>query len=252
MNDQSTPNTRRLAVIIGLFLLLTIALLFFARDVIRELVVLPLSYLFWLIGILIDSTPQIFFWLALLVIAFLLASRSLSRKRKILTMYPPGYTVPDDPISTGRVNYWMGKEDLLRGRQGGFYSRSFHSALGRLLLDLLMYRYRLAPRQVEKAVREGTLDLPADIRAYVLESLSPPEPARRFFFLNLLDSIVGAVRDWIDQIQAGNLRWGGLSKARQPGGGRMDKRVARDDPRVKRVLTYIEEELEVPHDKSSR
>jgi hypothetical protein len=250
MDQSKQPNFRRLAIFMGLFLLLSISLLFWARDVVRELVVVPLSYIVWLFGILVDYTPQLFFWIALLFIAFRIAFTSLSRKRK---RNPPAsraaFDMSESPVTRGRISFWVTRVDFLQSRQGEYFSHAFHSSLGKMLLDLLAYRYRLSTSQVEEWLKEGLLDLPADVRAYALESLRPLEGTQAGFLVDLRDWMVNLLQGGIYRLQTTLHRMVGSTNQGKSGwAGHADPRLTQENPRVRRILQFMEEELEVLND----
>src|SRR5512141_1978893 len=104
------PNSRRIIFFGALLLVFSAAMLLWARDVVREVFVLPISYLIFVTGIFIKSVPQMFVWLSLLVIAIAIAVNSLTARKK--TMAPPLPQMIDlayNPPSEGRVAYWTSK-----------------------------------------------------------------------------------------------------------------------------------------------
>jgi hypothetical protein len=220
-------NRRRLIFVgLGLLVLLT-ALAFSLRDVVREVIVIPLSYLFWVIGIFIDSTPQIFFWLALLLISLLAAGRAIRPNKKAVEVrFRTDSMVPANAV--GRVGYWVSRVNTLR--LGSFYKQNFNQSLNRLLLDMLSYRHHLTTRQVEQAIRNGSLYLPQDIAAFVKSNTRDLYDAQA----NIFTWIFHAIREWF------TLRLG-----RTP-----QNTETLLTPEVRRVITYMEEELEVTYEQS--
>ena len=220
-------NRRRLIVVgIGLLVLLTV-LAFSLRDVVREVIVIPLSYLFWVIGIFIDSTPQIFFWLALLLISLLVAGRSIRPKTKAVEAhFRTDSMIPAN--AAGRVGYWVSRVNTLR--LGSFYRQNFNQSLNRLLLDLLSYRHHLTTRQVELAIRSGNLYLPQEIAAFVKSNTRDQYDAQA----NIFTWIFQAIREWF------TLRLGRTTQNTE----------TLLTPEVRRVITYMEEELEVTYEQS--
>ncbi len=259
MDHPKRPNFRRLAIIGLLFIMVSTMLLFWARDVVREVVVLPLSYLVWVIGILVDLTPQFYFWIVVLVITFLIAYPSLSRKKKQPLTAPTTYAEEmSEQVASGRTQYWMNKVILLRSGRGIFYTRTFHIALGRLLVDMLAYRYRLSTRLVEDRLRDGSLDLPRDVREFALESLNPLDvPQGSIFawwwaqlraqFLDIARSVSYRLQDAYR-----NFRYPASYTGPAFLGDTEAPRASRDDPRVINVIKYIEDELEVRNDDTGR
>lgn len=242
MNPSPAPrvtNPRRLAIFAGLGLVIILALLFSARDLVREMVVLPLSYLFWSVGVFVDTTPQIFFWIAVLLLAGLAAYRSLVGRGKVLAETPPEVDGPDGIRSLrGQVGNWSVKVNLLRQGQSKYFQSTFHQAVGKLLMDTLAYRFHLTQNQLEDLLRDSTLEVPAAVRDYALKSLRPGEVIPSSSFLaRYWSALVDLFRSW-------------FAPAPPPSGpvSGANMRYSQDEQQVLEVLKYIEGELEVPHD----
>lgn len=232
MNQPKGFNLRRVSILAAVILVIGIVLLFWARDVIREVIVLPLSYLLWGIDLFIRSTPQLFFWAAVLVISFMIAYRGLAVRRKIhLDMPIAGgiSEVPDHRLVTGRVVYWRGKVNLMNAGRGSYFQNSFHVSITRLLINQLAHRHRLTVDQVERNLKDGSLDVPDEVREYALASLERADVRSVGPFTLLWRSISDQLRAWVS-------RWTKSPVENPP------------DPRFARILQYMEEELEVPHD----
>lgn len=221
-------NPRRLVLLSILFLVLVVALLFWARPIIRELVVTPVSYLVWAIGILVNSAPQVFFWTALLLILVAASYRSVVGRRSRETMPAPSELAEatfDSTRLSGQVAFWALKVRLAN-RGSDYYQTSFNQAVGRLLMDLIAYRFHLSPFQVEERLRDGSIEVPGEVRTYALGSLRRMDIRDRHFLRELWQSLRHALERWL-----------------KPGA----EQTIKIDPRLAVVLNYIEEELEVPH-----
>jgi uncharacterized membrane protein len=59
-------------------LIVTLTLAFTLQDVIRETVIIPLAYLWWVLGLYYDAFPQLILWVGLVVIVLLMFFGSLS------------------------------------------------------------------------------------------------------------------------------------------------------------------------------
>lgn len=226
-------NKRRLLVVGAVLLAVLSLVLFSLRDVVREVIVIPLSYLFWLIGILIESTAQLFFWLAVLFFGLLTAWRSIRPKKqsKEEEYYRP-LTVDDAAaaVGRGRVGYWATRVNTLR--LGTYYQSSFNEGVSRLLVDLLAYRHHLTNRQVEHALENGGLNVPPYIADFVCNNTNQRILARPDFF----GWFFNRFREWLMRRVRNTL---------------LDSENVLD-PAVRRVITYMEEELEVTYDQSGR
>lgn len=241
MDNKRNPNFRRLGIIAVILVILSTALIFLAQDFIREVFVLPLSYLFWVFGILFNSSSQDFYWYILVVIAAMIAWRSVTGRKKARPL--PQHPMSDllaDRTSSGRASYWAVKVNLLMTGTGPYYTRSFHNALGHLLIDLLAFRYRMSSRQAEEALKDGSLDVPVEVREYALDALDRDDIPYGNFFNRLWKSINEKIR----------ALWTRLTANRAVDDLSSHPEVV--DPRITYILNYMEEELEVPHVESGR
>lgn len=247
LNQVRIDNPRRLIVFAVLMAVITLVLLFWARQVIHEVFVLPLSYLWWSIKTMLIIVPEIYQWLAVVAISVLIAYRALAGKPKKVAPAPPLLAELDyeQQGTYGRVSYWANKINLIHAGSSAYYQTTFHNVLGRLLVDLLAHRYHLTPNQVEQRLREDPASeqvmpignsLPADVREYVLFSLQRGDfngSSRWGLLLRRIREVVQA-----------------LFKPK-PRNEILTARAALE-PRLARVIQYMEEELEVPNDDSGR
>jgi hypothetical protein len=237
MKQFSSMNTRRLVLFVIVLAILCGAIFLGLRNIIREVFVIPLSYLFFLAKIFIDSTPQVFFWGALIILSIWITSRSLSSRQKKADLAFQGSPVADHyGEATGRLHYWVVKMNILRHYRGSYFMGGFHQSFGRLVVELLAHQEHLTTAQVEDRIRGGSLDLPEDIRDYLITSLSRPEysPGR---FEQLWGRIREAIRRW--------LHWPG---PKEKEGTPFDRAFNSID----RVIQFMEEELEISHEHSSQ
>ena len=235
MNQKRAPNFRRLAIFAAALIILSSVMIFWGHDVIREVIVLPLSYIFWVLGIIVRVTPQIFFWIVLLLIAIQIAWRALVVTRKAPRKAGPYLDDVPSPTSGGRAAYWDKRVSLMRTARSGYYANTFHSALSRLALDTLSYRYRQPVRVIENQLKANTLNVPPEVRDYLLSHEERQEGTYRGFFGELWQNLVDFALDSWARITTGQ-------KARP----------APVDPQVAFILNYLEEELEVSHDDSGQ
>lgn len=242
MNAPRLSNPRRLAIFGALVLILSLLLLFSAQDLIHELVVLPLSYLFWAGQVFVITTPQVFFWGVLLFIAGLAAYRSLTGRPKVSVEGPlehaeEGYA----NILQGQVAYWALRVNLLRQEQGRYFLNAFHLALGRILFDALCHRQRMTFQQVEQHLRDGTLDVPPEVGQYALHSLRRMDFEQEPFLTRTLHNARQRLYSLLDSL----LGRGGKSPL-------PPRPASQDEQWIRQVIQYLEEELEVSNDDSGR
>lgn len=219
-------NTRRLVFFSIVLLAASLILMLWFRPVVREVIVIPLSYWAWLIGLFMDSTPQYFFWLATLLIIIMIAWRSFFKRQKNIEVYE---STPDMPPPYGRVSYWAHRVELMR--MGVYYQTTFNEALGRLALDLIGYRHRLTNRQIERGLSNKTLRVPTLVQDFLMANIF----RREFKSISYPIYLYRAIRLW----------W--MSYIRQ-------SRPHRDQlsPEARQLIQYMEEELEVHYDHPGR
>lgn len=98
-------------------LVLALVLAFALQDVIRETLILPLAYLWWVFGIYYNAFPQLILWICLLVIVLLLLfsslgedfnrSRQVEKKRKSVQGPVEGLAVVLEKAPTGIYGKWQ-------------------------------------------------------------------------------------------------------------------------------------------------
>lgn len=247
MKNLRASNPRKMMFFGAVILALSLLMIFLAREIIREAIVLPLSYLVWLGGVLLDTTPQIVFWIGALFIAGLTAYRSLASRRKPVAEEIPvlvGETTTSRSNSGGQVTYWGLRVENMRRSPSLYFIGAFHQSVNRMLMDELAYRYRLTPRQVEERLRDDELDVPPEVRDYVLSALGRQDREERPFLADLWARIRQIVRD----LARGNTWDGRASGGGLPYGGN----ISPDEEKVHAVLSYLEKELEVSNDDTGR
>lgn len=240
LKNLRTSNPRKMIFFGVVFAGMSLLLILLARDIIREAIVLPLSYLFWLLGVVLDTTPQIVFWISVLMIAALAAYRSLVGRRKPVAQIPlNGSESPGQREYGGQVAHWALRVHLIRRGPSPYFVSAFHQSVNRLLMDELSHRYRLTARQIEDRLREGDLDVPPEVRDYVLGALRRYDGEERPFLADLWARITQLVRDLL-----------GKSSHRdgENGGGN----TSPEEEKVRAVLKYLENELEVSNDDTGR
>jgi hypothetical protein len=98
-------------------LLLTSVLVFAIKDFVREVIIKPLLYAGWFIGLVLDSLPEMVLWAAFILLAFFIASKSLTISKKTsvkeeLKQAPKHGSV----ITWFRLLEWGQKQDYSRWR----------------------------------------------------------------------------------------------------------------------------------------
>jgi hypothetical protein len=185
MNQNPPENTRADLIkrfwwvpLVGLPLavLLTLGL----RDFVRDALALPLSYILWFAGIIFETIPQIWFWTGLIVIALVIATRSLDRERQP----PPATPGKSSRPARGRIDVWAERVTMLL--KGKYSRHRFGYFIGKLILDVLSHEERLSFRDVERRLEQGEVDVPPAVRDYLFARLKPAYAEARPNFLTRL------------------------------------------------------------------
>jgi hypothetical protein len=172
MSGTGKVNNRLLLV--GLVLLLAIPLALILKDVVREVILIPLWRVLWLASLVLHAIPQVFFWGALLMIILSLATKSLARQEK-----PVKKTRDVEPGYPGRVMIWAQRVHLM---ERGEYSRWYMAQrLRRLVLEVLAYHERLDIEQVRQRLKTGELDASPDVQACLQAELTSMSRLRGWF-----------------------------------------------------------------------
>lgn len=146
-------------VAVGLVLLLTVFLVLTLRDVVREVIVIPLLYVLWVGRLLLRSVPQALFWFAFVVVAFFLALGSLVwEKRPLPEPHPVGRSF------SGQVSVWAKWIRLMAA--GGYTGWYFGQHVEKLIVAVLAYRERLNTRETRRRIKAGDLEVPPEAQAY--------------------------------------------------------------------------------------
>lgn len=149
----------RLALV-GFALLLVGLLALIVTGAVREVIVIPLLALLWLLGLLLDSIPQVVFWFGFLAIAALAAWRSLAT---------PGVELAAPrvaPIVPAPVASWAG---MFERAAGDRYARwLLAQRLGQFALELLASQEQDETRGVWHYLHDESRDIPPAVRAFLL------------------------------------------------------------------------------------
>lgn len=237
MKRLRSLKPQRLVLFGVLLAILTFTLFFWMREVVHEVVVLPLSYLIYLGGIVVDTTPQVFFWFAMVSIAIYIAYRSLNKRQKPGDLALRRMPVDDQPKEiSGRLSFWATKVNILRQHRGSYFLGGFHLTFGRMVMDLISHRYHLTPAQVEDRVRDGSLELPDEVKEYLLFSLSRQQMSGGRF-RRLWEEFITVITRW--------LHWPVAAKIEESSADRAFKQIDR-------VIQFMEDDLEVSHEHPSQ
>ena len=211
-------KSRPLAIAIGVFALALVAALFF-QDTVREVVVVPILYLVWFLGLLIRSFDQGCLWTVALIAALVLGVATIRRQPFERDMVPP----PQARVApTGRIQYW--RNQVAASRASPIAQDSFRTEMRRLITELWAHRHHQTVDDVRRQLRQDQLPLPDVVRSMLgLSRLAGPKRA-----------------PWWKRIG----RWF-TSRLKRPG-------AAPSNPELDGTLDYLEDLMEVVNDTHPR
>lgn len=150
----------------GLILLAAILFAPLCRTFVREVVIIPFLYIFWIGKFLIDTIPQVIIWFFFVAVLFLILAISFAGKR-----HNPRRRPPPAQTTQSRVGAWLAL--IERAREDDYFKWRLGQRLQKLALRQLAYRTNESVRDTRNQLRRGTLDLPAEITDYFQASLQP-------------------------------------------------------------------------------
>jgi hypothetical protein len=113
--------------------IIALILAFPLQDVIRKTVVVPLAYLWWALGVLYRSIPQVVVWIVLIVLISLMLMGSFASDRKRKPSEDPKIKPAPGQVEGLARN-------LVKMRRGTYYKWKVANQLGRLARDFLILR----------------------------------------------------------------------------------------------------------------
>lgn len=129
-------------------------------EFIREIVLIPVSYLLWIVGLLYRSFDQQIWWTALIILTVILAWTSLEIK--------PGVSRSGDNIEgdiPNRVQRWRKRLD--EADRGTYMQWRLAQHLSNLVYDALSFRTGLERQQIEQNIEIFRDNLPDELVAYL-------------------------------------------------------------------------------------
>ncbi|GEM_PF-2396877 len=166
-------------ILIPIVLLLAAAA-YLSRFFIRDVILLPVYHFFWLARLVIGGIHQEVFYGVLLALTLIMTLFLLSPGRAIFER-PPS---EQPPIPRGRLSFW---NLYLSFMYTGTYSEAFFDEeLRRLFFSVMAFRHHSSPREVERLIQSGQLEVPDSIRKALFtrtDNKKPPVWPVRFFRL---------------------------------------------------------------------
>jgi hypothetical protein len=228
----ATASKRRVVILIAIgagivVIVAALGLMFVLRDFVRQAIVLPLSYIAWLAGLVLNSLPQATYWALLLAAAILVAWKSLGAPRRLFYQRKVTPIIADSRV----MSLLAARQAQLAQLNLSVFARERTAfELRALVVKLLAYQERQSSSEIEQRIRAGTLETPPEIHALLTDwqSWLADEPA------NPWERRLGRWR-WLRQ-----LRWrmspGRQQISNQPQPSPFERKLAR-------AIEYMETQL---------
>ena len=175
MKPTVRAKLRTILILVAILLALAIPLMFLLENFVRDAILLPIAYITWLLGIIVDALPQSYILAGIVALGIYIAIRSLGRgqNNRKQQEYQEFYV-------RGNLTLWA---DRLRLVARGSYSKQrFRYHLGRLALNILAHEYRISSSELANRIREGSFEVPDELQPYVESAVNSRYMMRRFRF----------------------------------------------------------------------
>jgi hypothetical protein len=143
----------------SLTLLLLGLLALIISGAVREVIVIPLLFLFWLVRLVYESIPQVALWVVFLAIAARVAWKSLAAPPAALRV-PQAASINRTPVAAWA---WM----LQRAANDRYARWLLAQRLGQLAQRLLASQDEHATRGLWQFLHDESWDIPPAVRAYL-------------------------------------------------------------------------------------
>lgn len=183
-------------------------------NFLREKIIRPLSFAFWIITILIRGTPQAIFWGILVFITVIMALRSLFAPAPAVL---PAQPYPTSTYRRSRLRYWLHQLFLERYESARL---QLYEAIARLSLDVLAYQQGVTLQQYQRQVDSRTIQ--PSFLAPFLEARSQPLARQTNWNLDELKRVVKGLQKR-------------LIRGQNP--------PPIQNPEIERVIAYLEEQM---------
>jgi hypothetical protein len=165
-----TYFTRRRLLMLLAAMVLTALMALILRDFVREYVILPLLNMSWMAWIGLVSVPQAIYWGIFLLLALIIAVRSLSSGTARIRNY---FGRPVSRyINPSRYGYWQAGLNSIS--HSSFAHERVERELQNLVIQVLAEQRRVATEELREQLFQGTLDLSTE--AQVIQDLFKHDP----------------------------------------------------------------------------
>lgn len=157
---------RIISVLTLIILLLTIILAIWFDDLVNQVIVQPIAYLFFMAQVVFGSFHQGVVWISFILIAILVALM-------ILIPELSSSSKPDDEEwdYPDRVHIW--ERHIQAMNEGDYLRISLEDHIADLIVDALSYRNGERVDEVIKRFRAGNLELPPEVQQLIVAGYQP-------------------------------------------------------------------------------
>jgi energy-coupling factor transporter transmembrane protein EcfT len=117
--------TRLRWLLMAVILVITLALSFFMRDLVYDMVIVPLAYLFWLVKYYYTAIPQLFLWIVFLIVLFVTVAWNFIPQARPSRRKEHFHRPPDGQVET--LAAW-----IRNSRKGNYFKWQLANRLGRI------------------------------------------------------------------------------------------------------------------------
>jgi len=149
---------------IGLILLVALLLSPVLRGLVRDIIVVPVLYVFWIGRFIVEAIPQSGLWSCFLIVTLIILSIGIVGKRRTKRDPPPL-----KQAYKGHVDGWA--RLLRRAEQDDYYKWRLAQQLQKLTLQAIANNNGQSLKETRQQLRRGELDMPPEIEAYFQASL---------------------------------------------------------------------------------
>ena len=164
---------------VGGVVLIAALLAFPLRGIVNELIVVPVAYIFWLLGLLYLSTHQVIWWIVILLAVLFILGKSLLPELKL-----PRKAVTSTRQERGKVESLA--TSLKKSNKGIYFKWLVANRLGKLTYEILLQRGNGKPRSVFAPLTGDGLEPTLEMQQYLEKGLHGsfaefPNTGNRYF-----------------------------------------------------------------------
>lgn len=217
---KQEPRFKPMQVLMMGVLIVAVALILapLVVNVVRDHLLVPVLYAIWLARLYLNAVPQLVYWAVLLGIGVLLAIQSLYYWSPRLR--PRARPTPPAAGQVSRLSNWVAESS-----RGQYFRQHLLRRLIRITLRLHGHSDRLHATETAALLASDQLSLPEDVHA-ILEEGMTSTAYDLDDHMNLVKRFTGWLTGWLPR-----------TRSRPP-----------IDPALTRLVEYLEEKLEIPHD----